>query len=150
MSGPEIAEQLHVILSACDHFARCCISTISAVITQTELTMPPPPIPAAGTITLSGNGSDLINVFTKCTGSNQPIDRLNKGMRKIIQWRRHTLPGQLHIIRNQRQKYPYSNTAKSSEKCEHNYNVVESSLTFLPTRSEILPYNGWKAVWVSI
>lgn len=86
MSGPAMAEQLHVMLSACDHFARCCISTISAVITHTELTMPPPPIPAAGTITLSGNGSDLMNVFTNRTGSNQPINRLDEGMRKTIQW----------------------------------------------------------------
>jgi hypothetical protein len=44
--GPAIAEQLQVILNAIDHFGRFCTSTISDVMTQTELTIPPPPIPA--------------------------------------------------------------------------------------------------------
>lgn len=44
--GPAIAEQLHVMLSAWDQVALFRTSTISAVMTQTELTMPPPPIPA--------------------------------------------------------------------------------------------------------
>lgn len=41
-----MAEQHHVMLSACDHLARLRTSTISDVITQTELTIPPPPTPA--------------------------------------------------------------------------------------------------------
>lgn len=45
-SGPAIAEQLQVMLSAWDHFARERTATISEVIVQTRLTMPPPPIPA--------------------------------------------------------------------------------------------------------
>lgn len=44
--GPAIAEQLQVMLSACDHLALLSISTISAVIVQTALTIPPPPAPA--------------------------------------------------------------------------------------------------------
>lgn len=41
-----MAEQAQVTLNACDHFARWVTSTISAVTTQTELTIPPPPVPA--------------------------------------------------------------------------------------------------------
>ena len=44
--GPAIAEQHQVRLSACDHFARLATSTISEVTTQTEFTIPPPPMPA--------------------------------------------------------------------------------------------------------
>lgn len=43
--GPATAEALHVTLSACDHFACVPGGTISVVMTQTELTIPPPPIP---------------------------------------------------------------------------------------------------------
>ena len=46
-SGPATAEQLQVILNACDHVALFSASTISEVITQTEPTIPPPPIPAS-------------------------------------------------------------------------------------------------------
>lgn len=41
-----MAEQLQVMLSACDHLARDRSSTISDVIVHTRLTIPPPPIPA--------------------------------------------------------------------------------------------------------
>ena len=51
--GPAIAEQLHVTLSAWDHIARCLTSTISAVMTHTELTIPPPPIPARARAAIS-------------------------------------------------------------------------------------------------
>src|SRR5258707_8453039 len=44
-SGPAMAEQLQVTLKAWDHFALLEISTSSEVITQTELTIPPPPTP---------------------------------------------------------------------------------------------------------
>jgi hypothetical protein len=44
--GPATAEQLHVMLSAWDHLALLFGSTISDVITHTELTIPPPPTPA--------------------------------------------------------------------------------------------------------
>lgn len=44
-SGPPMAEQLQVTLKAWDHFALLWISTSSEVMTQTELTIPPPPMP---------------------------------------------------------------------------------------------------------
>ena len=44
-SGPAMAEQLQVTLKAWDHFALLRISTSSEVMTQTELTIPPPPTP---------------------------------------------------------------------------------------------------------
>ncbi len=44
-SGPATAEQLQVTLKAWDHFALLRISTSSEVITQTEVTIPPPPTP---------------------------------------------------------------------------------------------------------
>jgi hypothetical protein len=43
---PATAEALQVTLSACDHLARFFSSTSSDVIVHTELTIPPPPIPA--------------------------------------------------------------------------------------------------------
>jgi hypothetical protein len=51
--GPAIAEQLHVTLSAWDHIARCLISTISAVMIHTALTIPPPPMPARARAAIS-------------------------------------------------------------------------------------------------
>ena len=51
--GPAIAEQLHVILSAWDHIARCLTSTISAVMIHTALTIPPPPMPARARAAIS-------------------------------------------------------------------------------------------------
>ena len=51
--GPAIAEQLHVTLSAWDHIARCLTSTISAVMTHTALTIPPPPMPARARAAIS-------------------------------------------------------------------------------------------------
>jgi len=45
--GPAMAEQLHVILKACDQIARRRTSTISEVMIQTALTIPPAPIPAS-------------------------------------------------------------------------------------------------------
>jgi hypothetical protein len=44
-TGPATAEQLQVTLNAWDHLALLGTSTISAVMTQTELTIPPPPMP---------------------------------------------------------------------------------------------------------
>jgi hypothetical protein len=44
--GPAIAEQLQVKLRTCDHFALFRKGTISEVITQTELTRLPAPMPA--------------------------------------------------------------------------------------------------------
>jgi hypothetical protein len=48
-----MAEQLHVTLNACDHLALFFTSTISAVMVHTELTMPPPPIPAIARAAIS-------------------------------------------------------------------------------------------------
>jgi hypothetical protein len=48
-----MAEQLHVMLNACDHLALFFTSTISAVMVHTELTMPPPPIPAIARVASS-------------------------------------------------------------------------------------------------
>lgn len=53
--GPAIAEQLQVTLSAWDHFARDLTSTISDVIVQTRLTIPPPPTPASARAKMSHN-----------------------------------------------------------------------------------------------
>jgi hypothetical protein len=61
--GPAIAEQLQVKLRACDHFARECRGTISAVITQTQGTMPPLPMPA--------NARAAINQGPVCITSDQ-------------------------------------------------------------------------------
>ena len=52
-SGPAIAEQLQVMLKACDHFARDRSSTISDVMVHTRLTIPPPPIPASARAMIS-------------------------------------------------------------------------------------------------
>lgn len=51
--GPAIAEQHHVTLRAWDHIARCLTSTISAVMTHTALTIPPPPMPARARAAMS-------------------------------------------------------------------------------------------------
>jgi hypothetical protein len=52
-SGPAIAEQLQVTLKAWDHFALLRTSTSSEVITQTELTIPPPPTPESARAAIS-------------------------------------------------------------------------------------------------
>lgn len=44
--GPATADADHVTLRAWDHFAFVRGGTISVVIVQTELTIPPPPTPA--------------------------------------------------------------------------------------------------------
>lgn len=51
--GPAIAEQLQVMLSAWDHLARFSTATISDVMTQTDATIPPPPIPATALAMMS-------------------------------------------------------------------------------------------------
>lgn len=51
--GPAMAEQLHVTLSAWDHLALFFGSTISEVMTHTELTIPPPPTPAKARANMS-------------------------------------------------------------------------------------------------
>ena len=51
--GPAIAEQLHVMLSAWDHLALFLGSTISEVMTHTELTIPPPPTQAKARANMS-------------------------------------------------------------------------------------------------
>jgi hypothetical protein len=52
-NGPATAEQLHVMLSAWDHLALFFGSTISEVMTHTELTIPPPPTPAKARANMS-------------------------------------------------------------------------------------------------
>lgn len=48
-----MAEHAQVTLSACDHLAWLSASTISAVIVQTRLTMPPAPMPAIALATIN-------------------------------------------------------------------------------------------------
>jgi hypothetical protein len=67
--GPAIAEQLQVKLRACDHFALSRKGTISEVITHTELTMPPAPMPASAREPISLRNACQSVTQNECRGS---------------------------------------------------------------------------------
>jgi hypothetical protein len=71
-SGPATAEQLQVMLRAWDHLAREEGGTISAVITHTQETMPPPPMPANARAAISQIPVYVIAV--QCTEDTQKVE----------------------------------------------------------------------------
>jgi hypothetical protein len=72
-----MAEQLQVTLKACDQVARWRTSTTSEVMTQTVLTIPPPPIPANSPL-IQNQKCEEKEALTEGTGYNEPSDRLGE------------------------------------------------------------------------
>jgi hypothetical protein len=112
-SGPAIAEQLQVTLKAWDHFALLGTSTISAVMTQTELTIPPPPTP--------DNARAAINHFK----SWENITTRRRSSRNYALEQRH-------IVRNRKQTGGCLRTGHTNTKLAVAF-LLKSNFTHLPS-----------------